>query len=97
MPLRWDARADKNQKDIVDAARKMGCSAVPLFRLGQGVGDYLLGYHGHNLLIEIKTDEGKLTKAEQHFFDTWYGQVTVIRSIEDLRNLLAAYAEYRVP
>jgi len=84
---RWDAKSDTNQQEIIDGLRAVGCSVFDLHRLGQGLPDLLVGVTRNgiakNYLLEVKTEHGRLTKAEREFFDTWRGQRTIVHSIEE--------------
>jgi hypothetical protein len=84
---------DENQKSIVDFLRGLGASVLILSEVGKGCPDILCGIFGQNFLIEIKNgmlapSAQKLTKHEQHFFDTWKGQVCVINSECDAINFI---------
>lgn len=86
-------RVDANQKEIVETFRKCGASVLVLSSLGKGCPDICLGYQGKCYLIEIKhgkkfSSQQKLTEAEQVFFDSWKGNVTIINSIENAVNFL---------
>ena len=81
MPLRWDARTDKNQQKIIDALRDAHCSVLPLHRLGQGAPDLAVGRMGNTYFLEIKSDKGKLTKAEKEFIDLWRGHYAIVRNV----------------
>jgi hypothetical protein len=83
-------RVDENQKEIVKAFREIGASVQILSDVGKGCPDLLIGFAGRNWLIEIKNgnkppSQQQLTEKEQQFFNTWRGQVCIIRSIEQAR------------
>ncbi len=68
--MRYAARVDANQDQIVVALRAAGASvwiiSLPV--------DLLVGYKGHTFLVEIKTDAKKrLTALQQDFFESWGG------------------------
>jgi len=68
--------------------RALGCSVAVLSGLGGGVPDLLIGFRGVNYLLEVKNLEGrgdKLTPAESAFFDSWAGQVEVIRDSDEAK------------
>jgi hypothetical protein len=84
-------RIDANQTEIVKALRDAGATVMILSSVGRGCPDLLIGKNGINLLAEIKNLEGRgrrLTPAEQDFIDTWRGQVTVIRNIEEALKMI---------
>lgn len=82
------AKVDKNQKEIVEALRKIGCTVQILSSVGKGCPDILVGYRSKNHLIEIK--DGKASKADQvltpdqvKWHNDWNGQVDIARSVDD--------------
>lgn len=81
-------RTDANQKELVAAIRKLGVSVLILSDLGKGCPDIALGHRGINYFCECKTEKGKLTPAQELFFDQWRGQVSIIRSLDDVFELL---------
>ena len=86
MPRRA-AKVDANQSEIVDAARRMGCSVQPLHTVGKGVPDLLVGINGINDLWEVKDgkkppSERRLTTDQIIWHDAWRGHVQVIDSVE---------------
>jgi hypothetical protein len=73
--MRYAARVDANQTQIVSALRAAGAY---VWVIGLPV-DLLVGYNGHTFLVEIKTDSKKrLTKLQADFFENWSGS-TVCR------------------
>ena len=85
--LRRAARTDSNHREIIDGLRKEGFTVLDLSRVGQGCPDILVGYAGHNWLMEIK-DGGKPPSArrlpgpEQAFYDLWKGNVNVVCDLD---------------
>jgi hypothetical protein len=68
--MRYAARVDANQDQIVVALRAAGAY---VWIIGLPV-DLLVGYKGHTFLVEIKTDARKrLTALQQDFFENWGG------------------------
>ncbi len=81
-------KVDKNQKEIVAALRKMGCSVEHLHKVGHGCPDILVGYHRMNLLLEIKDgakvkSAQKLTPDQVEWHEQWRGRVEVVRDINE--------------
>lgn len=76
---------DRNQREIVDALERIGCSVVDLSAAGvAGLPDLLVGRHGRTLLLEVKTPIGKLRPAQTEFFETWRGTPPrVVRSVDE--------------
>jgi hypothetical protein len=72
--MRYAARVDKNQEEIVSALRDAGAY---VWIIGLPV-DLLVGYKGHSFLIEIKSGSSKrLTKLQEDFFNNWSGSTLV--------------------
>jgi hypothetical protein len=68
--MRYAARVDANQEQIVSALRANGAY---VWIIGLPV-DLLVGYKNHTWLMEIKTNEKKkLTKLQTDFFANWTG------------------------
>lgn len=77
MALRYAAKVDGNQADIVEALRNIGC-VVEI--IGRPV-DLLVGYRTHNFLLECK-QKGKENRKDQQkqrdWMAAWPGQVRVV-------------------
>lgn len=86
--MRTAARVDANHAQIVQAFRAMGCSVLSLAQVGKGCPDLVIGTHGINLLVEVKTPKGKLTNDQSAFIAGWKGGYDVVRTTEDVANLL---------
>jgi hypothetical protein len=68
--MRYAARVDKNQEEIVSALRAVGAY---VWIIGLPV-DLLVGYKGHTFLVEVKDGSKKrLTKLQEDFFNNWSG------------------------
>ena len=52
-------------------------------RLGGGFPDLVVGHPKTNILMEVKTEGGKLNDLEQLFFDTWTGPCFVVHNTEE--------------
>lgn len=77
--MRYAARVDANQADIVAALRDAGCS---VWIIGLPV-DLVLGKGGNTVMVEIKTAKGKYTKLQKDFMTHWKGgPVATIRDVE---------------
>jgi len=92
--MRRVAKVDANQPEIVAAFRKVGASVLHLHQVGSGCPDILIGYHGFNILVEIKDgskppSERRLTEDEEVFFDNWIGKIYIIENITQVLNLIA--------
>jgi hypothetical protein len=68
--MRYAARVDANQTQIVSALRAAGAY---VWIIGLPV-DLLVGYNNHTYLVEIKDGSKKrLTKLQADFFESWIG------------------------
>lgn len=81
---RYAAKIDANQPDIVDAFRKLGICVKHMHTAGHGVPDLLLAYGGYVRLAEIKTEKGRLTKAQKEWAADWTGGIYLIRNVDDV-------------
>lgn len=52
--MRYAARVDDNQGEVVEALRKIGAVVTPLHRVGQGVADLLVSFRQQWFLLEVK-------------------------------------------
>jgi hypothetical protein len=81
--MRRAGRVDNTQKAAVDALRAIGASVQILSAVGQGVPDLLVGYHGVNVLVEMKTGNKPLTREEEEWHAKWAGQVLTAKTPEE--------------
>ena len=81
-------RADCNQKEIVDALREIGASVIVLSQVGGGCPDLLVGFRGKEYLIEVKAKNADLSDSQKEFFDNWQGRPYVVRSVDEVLELL---------
>lgn len=86
--MRLAARVDSNHQAVAEEFRRLGCSVLSLAQVGRGCPDLLIGIGGLNLLAEVKTSVGKLTPDQENFFVSWNGWISIVRSVEDARNLV---------
>ena len=68
--MRYAARVDQNQDQIVLALRAAGAY---VWVIGLPV-DLLVGYKGHTFLVEVKNGpKRRLTPLQADFFENWSG------------------------
>jgi len=68
--MRYAARVDENQAEVVKVLRDAGCYVWPI---GLPV-DLLVGYKNQTFLMELKSGPTKrLTRLQQDFFAKWCG------------------------
>jgi Holliday junction resolvase len=87
--MRYAAKVDINQKEIVASARACGAAVYHTHTIGKGFPDLLVCYGGYNLLVEIKKDKkAKLTQDQVEFHVKHPGQIHVITSSDEMIELL---------
>ena len=79
-------KVDKNQKQVVKELRGLGFSVALTHMVHKGFPDFVVGFHGLNILVELKSKNGTLTKQESEFIDSYKGEVTVAYSTNDVIN-----------
>ena len=82
-------RVDANQHALVKALRAAGASVSLTHTIGQGYPDLSVGWHGKNLLLEVKSEGGKLTPEELDWQAQWRGQVATVHTVEEALSLLS--------
>lgn len=87
--VRHAAKRDANEGEIVDCLRKLGCKVDRIS--GTGVPDLLVGYRGHNLLMEVKMPGKKLRPAQEEWHSEWRGQKAVVETIDDAAAVIESY------
>ncbi len=93
--MRNAAKIDDNQRQIVAALRRAGCTVQSLAAIGKGCPDLLVGLCGVNLLVEVKDpakvpSKQQLTADQVAWHDKWDGQVAIVRTLEDAGRLVMA-------
>ena len=83
---RFDARADANRLELVHEAQKLGWWLIEIRR----PVDYLGFHRGKWHPIEIKTADGKLTKAQELFIasSAFYGATESILIWRDIYDII---------
>ena len=81
--MRTAARSDANQREIVEALRRVGATVEVLSDVGRGVPDLLVGWRSVNYLLEVKASKGALTETQTIWHTLWSGQVSVVRTVDE--------------
>ena len=84
-------RTDTNHAEISSTFEKLGCSVFSAHAVGAGFPDLVVGCNGHTLLVEIKTESGKLTDDQIKFIQSWNSTVYVVRNNDDVVSLVNHY------
>ena len=89
--MRFAAKIDRNQKEIVAALRDEGASVFSLASVGKGCPDLLVGCSLETHLVEVKDGEKvpsaqSRTKDQVKFIKGWTGSpVYIIRDVDTAR------------
>lgn len=95
--MRWAAKTDANQAEIVAALRAMGATVQPLHAVGKGCPDLLVGFRGVNHLIEVKdfrasAKDRRLRDTQEDWHAGWKGRVSVAETPEAAMAIVAGLA-----
>lgn len=82
--MRRAARVDANQEEIVAGLRRLGISVEII----EEPMDCLVCHRGKTSLLEIKTPEGRLTKAQVEFIQRWPGEIFIAQSLQEAIELI---------
>ena len=91
--VRRRARTDDNQKEIVDALRKIGAEVTITSELGKGFPDIVVSYRGKWFMIEIKDGDKvpskqKLTPEELEWHSKQHAPTYIVNSVKAAITLL---------
>jgi Holliday junction resolvase len=86
--MKYAAKADRNQPEIVAALRSIGARVVPTHTVGQGFPDLVVAIGSRTILIEIKDGQKvkskrRLTPQQEEFHAAWTGEIYVVETIEE--------------
>lgn len=76
--MRRAARTDANQGEIQRALEAIGARVLYI----KEPVDLLVGFRKRNVLLEVKTDAGRMTKAQEAFFATWNGEAHIVHDVQ---------------
>lgn len=79
--MRSRPRLDQNHLEISDALSAVGASVQSLASIGCGCPDLLVSYRGKHFIIEVKTDIGGLTTAQEKWILHCQGPVAIVRDV----------------
>ena len=93
--MRKASKRDTNHTEIVAALRASGCRVQDLSLVGGGVPDVMVSAPDstRNVLMEIKTDSGKLNALQQKWHASWLGEVYVVRTEKEALKIMGRYSE----
>jgi hypothetical protein len=86
--MKYAAKVDRNQPEIVAALRAIGARVVCTHTMGQGMTDLVVDYHGRTCLMEIKDplqppSKRRLTPAQAEFHAAWTGPIYTVETPEE--------------
>jgi len=76
-------RTDSNQQIIMNTFRQLGYKVKDCSEIGKGFPDLLISKTGENILVEVKTEAGKLTPDQIKFVSSWNSAVYICRDADD--------------
>lgn len=79
---RYSAKRDDNEIELASTYLKLGCSVDRISE--KGIPDLLIGFKGLTSLAEVKTKNGKPTKAQKQFRESFKGHHKEVRTIDDV-------------
>jgi hypothetical protein len=88
------AKIDANQNKVVKSLRGIpGVTVAITSQLGNGFGDFVVGYKKVNWIIELKDgnkppSQQQLTPDEVEFHENWKGQINVCNSFDEIFKLI---------
>jgi hypothetical protein len=94
--MKFTAKADRNQPEIVKALRGAGASVQHLHSVGAGCPDLLCAIDGKNFLIEVKDGlkdaaGQKLKPSQVDWHAAWKAPVHVVNSVEAALSVVAVH------
>lgn len=89
--MRQVAKRDANEKRLIEYLRRIGLCVQQISQ--EGVPDLLVAVPGTPfcLLLEVKDKRGKLTPTQLAWLDKWGGEVEIIRTIGDIKEIMRRF------
>lgn len=82
---RYAKRRDPNEPAIVKALEAVGASVKRLDEV-----DLLIGWRGHNFLLEVKGPKGALKPSQEEMIRSWRGQYGIVRTADEALRTIGA-------
>jgi len=94
--MKYGARIDANQPEIVAALRKAGCTVQHLHAVGKGCPDLLCALQGITFLIEVKDgakppSKQALTPDQATWHAGWGAPVHIVNSVAGALEVVGIY------
>ena len=80
------ARRDGNEPEIVNYFRRFGATVT--IKSDKDAPDLEVGYEGITVLVEVKTNKGKLRSGQIEWHKNYQGCVFVVRNIQQAQYVL---------
>jgi len=87
------SKVDANQREIVDALRRVGVSVLSLAALGDGAPDLLCSFRGRLSLLEVKRTRRALRPSQTRWHAQWDDACRIHVVTNDVEAIAAATAE----
>lgn len=86
--MRYAAKIDRNQPEVVKLFRKLGWTVLIISQL-KSCCDICVSKNGRTIMVEIKDGEKppssqKLTPGEIKFKDAWQGEYRIVNCVDDV-------------
>jgi hypothetical protein len=91
--MRTAAKRDANERTIIDALKRAGCTVQRLS--GAGMPDLLIGRHGRTHLLEVKMPGGMMTDMQVVWHHWWRG--STVHVVTTPAEALSAVGARRTP
>lgn len=90
--MKFARKVDSNQKEIIKSLRQVYAKVFDLSGIGQGIPDLMVIYRNQIYLLEVKSGQNGLTKAQEAFFMEAHGcdKVGVVKSPDDALRFIGA-------
>lgn len=86
---------DGNHGSITRTFQALGCTVQDTSQVGGGFPDLVVAVFGTSYLVEVKSDDGKLSPSQVGFCDRWRGAVYMVKTDNDVVNMVQGLAKRR--
>lgn len=86
--MRHRPRKDKEHNAIAKGLEQYGWTVCDMSALGNGKPDMAVAKGGRTVMLEVKSEGGKLTPMEQEFITHWRGEMFIVRNLAEALRVL---------
>jgi len=86
--MRYAAKRDDNEREIIDALRAAGAQVWQLNE--QDIPDLLVDFRRQWFLLEVKGSKGNVTSGQEHFIMQANAPVAVVRTQDEALQAIGA-------